>query len=192
VKVEVNHVEVAQLGDHAFFGEMSLMQNEKRSATVTAMADTVCLTLARNDFNRLLGPIAKRIKVDAARREEEKEANKSIFQKMEDSMNKGFDSLFSDNPLVTLVGDRASVGNNANMNGTGIATTVASAEQAEEALANEYVGAASTCPAPAPRGPDNPLPSRITPHPPSTPIRLRARARGVQILAYVLIPGRIR
>jgi cGMP-dependent protein kinase len=38
VSVQVNHVQLAILGPGAFFGEMSLMSNERRSATVVAMA----------------------------------------------------------------------------------------------------------------------------------------------------------
>src|SRR5688572_12964157 len=36
VSVTVNHVQVAELGSGSFFGEMSLMSNERRSATITA------------------------------------------------------------------------------------------------------------------------------------------------------------
>ena len=101
VKVEVNHVEVAQLGDNAFFGEMALMKNEKRSATVTALADTVCLSLARTDFNRLLGPIVEEIKEQSAKRAVEAAANKGIFEQLEEGLEKGLGALFSDGMLAS-------------------------------------------------------------------------------------------
>ena len=37
VSVHVNHVQVAELGSGSFFGEMSLLSNERRNATVTAI-----------------------------------------------------------------------------------------------------------------------------------------------------------
>ncbi len=39
----MNHIQVAVLSPGAFFGEMSLLSNERRSATVIAVDDTVCL-----------------------------------------------------------------------------------------------------------------------------------------------------
>ena len=38
---------------------MALMSSEKRNATVIAKAETTCLILERDDFNRLLGPLQK-------------------------------------------------------------------------------------------------------------------------------------
>lgn len=67
VAVSVNHIQVAVLkgaeegaegegsGGGAFFGEMALLSNEKRSATVTALDDVSCLVLSRADFDTLLG-----------------------------------------------------------------------------------------------------------------------------------------
>ena len=54
VGIRVNSVNVAHLDHNAAFGEMSLLKNEKRSATVVATVDCVCLSLQRDDFNRLL------------------------------------------------------------------------------------------------------------------------------------------
>ena len=99
-------MEVAQLTDNAFFGEMSLMKNEKRSATVTAMADTVCLTLARNDFNRLLGPIADLIKEQAAKREAAAAANKGIMEQLEEGLEMGLGALFSNGALASTLGGK--------------------------------------------------------------------------------------
>eukprot|EP01031_Cornospumella_fuschlensis_P039774 gene39774-48426_t len=65
VSVSVNHIQVAVLkgeeegaeggGGGAFFGEMALLSNEKRSATVTALNEVSCLVLSRADFDNLLG-----------------------------------------------------------------------------------------------------------------------------------------
>lgn len=42
----------------AYFGERALIKNEPRAADVIAHADnTVCLTLDKSNFNRLLGPL---------------------------------------------------------------------------------------------------------------------------------------
>lgn len=57
VSVQVNHIQVATLGAGSFFGEMSLLSNERRSATVSAIKDTTCLVLSRADFQEHLGPL---------------------------------------------------------------------------------------------------------------------------------------
>lgn len=49
VAVFVNHVEVAKLKNGSYFGEMALMNDERRNATITACGDVVCLTLNRNE-----------------------------------------------------------------------------------------------------------------------------------------------
>lgn len=46
--------EVAVLSDNDFFGEMSLVLNEKRNATVTAIADTEVFQLKKADFLALI------------------------------------------------------------------------------------------------------------------------------------------
>lgn len=43
VTVTVNHMQVAVLGAGAFFGEVSLLSNERRTATVAASTETTCL-----------------------------------------------------------------------------------------------------------------------------------------------------
>lgn len=57
MSVQVNHIQVATLGAGSFFGEMSLLSNERRSATVSAIKDTTCLVLSRADFQEHLGPL---------------------------------------------------------------------------------------------------------------------------------------
>ena len=69
VSVQVNHIQVATLEGGSFFGEMSLLSNEKRSATVSAIKDTSCLVLSRNDFNEHLGTIEE-VNEEARRRKE--------------------------------------------------------------------------------------------------------------------------
>lgn len=51
VSVLVNHVQVATLSSGAFFGEMALLSKERRSATVVAATETVCLVLSKEDFD---------------------------------------------------------------------------------------------------------------------------------------------
>src|SRR5712671_4018355 len=47
-------IQVAELGPEQFFGEMSLLDNKPRSATVTGIEDTECLLLTRDSFVRLM------------------------------------------------------------------------------------------------------------------------------------------
>ena len=77
VSVQVNHVQVATLQQGAFFGEMSLLSNERRSATVAALTDCTCLELSRADFDELLGPLDAIIKAEADRRKQEQELKAS-------------------------------------------------------------------------------------------------------------------
>ena len=48
-------IQVAELGPEQFFGEMSLLDNKPRSATVTGIEDAECLLLTRDSFVRLMG-----------------------------------------------------------------------------------------------------------------------------------------
>jgi len=54
VQVIRNNVILAALKDGAFFGEMALVSDEPRNATVQAATEVEALTLAKNDFKRLL------------------------------------------------------------------------------------------------------------------------------------------
>lgn len=49
--------QVNELGPGDFFGELALLTNAPRSATVTALTPVQCLVLSRADFNRLMGPL---------------------------------------------------------------------------------------------------------------------------------------
>jgi len=55
--------EVNRLFKADFFGERALLSNEPRGATVSAVQDTVCLTLDRDTFVELLGPFDAVMKV---------------------------------------------------------------------------------------------------------------------------------
>jgi CRP-like cAMP-binding protein len=47
-------MQVAELGPEQFFGEMSLLDNKPRSATVTGLEDSECVLLTRDSFVRLM------------------------------------------------------------------------------------------------------------------------------------------
>ena len=47
-------LQVAELGPEQFFGEMSLLDNKPRSATVTGLEDAECVLLTRDSFVRLM------------------------------------------------------------------------------------------------------------------------------------------
>ena len=42
--------DLAKTGEGGFFGEMALLDNHRRSATITALEDTECLAIMRSDF----------------------------------------------------------------------------------------------------------------------------------------------
>lgn len=48
--------QVAELGPADFFGEIAMLTQETRKATVTAKGDVKCVKLDRNRFERVLGP----------------------------------------------------------------------------------------------------------------------------------------
>jgi CRP-like cAMP-binding protein len=50
VQVTRGDATLATLNDGGFFGEMALLDNHRRSATVKAIADTNCLAIMRSDF----------------------------------------------------------------------------------------------------------------------------------------------
>jgi len=68
VSIQINCVEVVRLGKSAFFGEGALLRNDKRSATVTAVAPTKCLVLSRENFVKYLGPLDAIMKAEAEKR----------------------------------------------------------------------------------------------------------------------------
>ncbi|TYZ58880.1 hypothetical protein PybrP1_007157 [[Pythium] brassicae (nom. inval.)] len=52
----------ARLGSGDFFGELALITNDRRMATVTAVRTTKCLVLDRRTFKRLLGPMQEHLR----------------------------------------------------------------------------------------------------------------------------------
>jgi cAMP-dependent protein kinase regulator len=68
IAVQVNHIQVAILETGSFFGEMSLLSNEKRSATCIALKDSTCLVLSRSNFVEHLGPLDEIMKIESERR----------------------------------------------------------------------------------------------------------------------------
>lgn len=50
------------LGPGDYFGELALLNNDRRRATVKAVSPTVCLALGRETFKRLLGPLETLLK----------------------------------------------------------------------------------------------------------------------------------
>lgn len=51
VNVQVNHAHVAKLSSGAYFGELALMNDDKRNATISALGAVSCLTLGRQEVN---------------------------------------------------------------------------------------------------------------------------------------------
>ena len=45
---------IAELADHTFFGEMALVSEEPRNATIRAMTEVEALVLKKDDFRELL------------------------------------------------------------------------------------------------------------------------------------------
>lgn len=46
-----------QYKEKDYFGELALLKNEPRAASVICKTDLKCVTLDRNSFKRLLGPL---------------------------------------------------------------------------------------------------------------------------------------
>lgn len=49
--------QVMQYQQGSYFGERALLMNDLRAASIVATSDVTCLTLDRNTFKRLLGPL---------------------------------------------------------------------------------------------------------------------------------------
>lgn len=62
VTVTKDNQTVGELTKGEYFGEIALLTNGKRAATVTASSDVECLVLDKNAFTRLLGPCVEILK----------------------------------------------------------------------------------------------------------------------------------
>ena len=52
---EAKEVKAYKEGD--YFGELALLRNEPRAASIIAVTDCTCVKLDRHSFKRLLGPL---------------------------------------------------------------------------------------------------------------------------------------
>ncbi len=60
-------VEVSRLGPSDYFGEISLLFDRPRAATVIAIGSLKCVKLDRKRFERVLGPVSEILKRNIAR-----------------------------------------------------------------------------------------------------------------------------
>ncbi len=81
VTLEPNAHEVARLGAGAYFGEMSLLTGEPRTATVSAVDDVVVLEIAADSFRRLAAvhpDVIEQISSEVAARREGLERSREV------------------------------------------------------------------------------------------------------------------
>jgi len=57
--------DVQHYAEGAYFGELALLYDQPRAATVVAATAVVCATLERGAFERLLGPVRDLMRRDA-------------------------------------------------------------------------------------------------------------------------------
>jgi len=56
---------LTKLGPTCYFGELSLLRNDKRAASVRALTDVTVLSLGREEFDSLLGPLVELLQTQA-------------------------------------------------------------------------------------------------------------------------------
>lgn len=63
-----SHIDLGELGPEQFFGEMALILEQPRSATVTALEDTDCFVILKNEFQYLVrkNPVFSKIVSDTS------------------------------------------------------------------------------------------------------------------------------
>lgn len=57
---------LAKLGPTCYFGELALLRNDKRAASIRALTDVTVLSLGREAFDELLGPLVKILQTQAS------------------------------------------------------------------------------------------------------------------------------
>ncbi len=60
-------IEVSRLGPSDYFGEIALLFDRPRAATVIAIGSLKCVKLDRQRFERVLGPVSEILKRNIAR-----------------------------------------------------------------------------------------------------------------------------
>ena len=81
VTLEPSGQEVARIGAGAYFGEMSLLTGEPRTATVSAVDDVVLLEITADTFRHLASvnpSVVEQISLEVARRREELERSREV------------------------------------------------------------------------------------------------------------------
>lgn len=81
--------EQGQLTQGQYFGELALIKNANRAATISASTDLVTLELARSDFVTLLGPLDEIMSGRAEKQYKKEVARKSIAARSELAMKLG-------------------------------------------------------------------------------------------------------
>lgn len=64
--IDGEQAEVQRYSEGSYFGELALLKEQPRAATVTALTDMTCAALQRGAFERLLGPVKQILLRDAA------------------------------------------------------------------------------------------------------------------------------
>lgn len=57
---------LTKLGPTCYFGELALLKNDKRAASVTALTEVTVLSLGREAFDELLGPLQEILQKQAS------------------------------------------------------------------------------------------------------------------------------
>jgi len=107
VAIQVNHVQVGSLESGSYFGEVALLSNERRSATVIATVGTHCLVLGREEFRRFVSPLDNLI-TEAEKRVTEVNSSKiagNSNQQQQQRNNKTYPK--SKNPIGSSNGEKA-------------------------------------------------------------------------------------
>ncbi len=71
VEVIMDDKQIATLSNNNFFGEMSLIADEPRSATVRAISDLSVFFLSKQAFNQIKGELGDDVKREILKRSEE-------------------------------------------------------------------------------------------------------------------------